>query len=285
MKLGVITSLWAYAENLSMVQTLQRISNLGLRHVDLLGILHGNPLELTANEKLAIDAHLQKLDLVVGSLVMLPPGNVASQDINEQNRCLTYLQAGIDWMDALGGKQVLFNAGLRSFNQSHARSWENAVQFIRRVSDYAYKKGIYITIEAEPYVYFLVNDLESTDKMLKAVDHPNCKTVIDIGHMNLSRDQHNSMVPIKDQIIRLHLSENDGILHANDVLGTGTVDFKAYLETLHQLRFEETCHMLGMELVAAMELGVLSTPIPDPDSYALTSLNHILDNAPFLETT
>ena len=96
MKLGVITSLWAYAENLPVVETLDRIANLGLRHVDILGFLHGALLELTDDEKEQIRERVIELDFVVGSLIMLPPGNIASIDQDEREACWNYVRAGID---------------------------------------------------------------------------------------------------------------------------------------------------------------------------------------------
>lgn len=283
MKLGIITSLWAYAKNISVAESLKRIAALGLRHVDILGFLHGRPQELAQVEKETIRERLACLDLTLGSLVMLPPGNIASQDADERRTCLEYIRAGIDFVAYLGGKQVLFNGGKRDFGASHAKSWQNAVSFVRQVSMYAQEKGIYVTIEAEPYIYFLVNDLDTTLQMLKDVNHPHCMCALDLGHMNLSRDAPQTLEKIKPWTLRVHLSENDGLLHSNNILGNGTVDTGAYLRVLQDMDFEQPCKERGMDLVAVMELGVLGEDIPDPEDYALRSIEHILKVAPFIE--
>jgi len=283
MKLGVITSLWAYAENLSAVRSLERIASLGMHHVDILGSLHGHPLKLSQGEKDQIRDRLTTLDLIVGSLIQLPPGNIASKDENERQTCFEYIQAGIDFISYLGGKQVLFNGGKRAFGIPHNQSWDNAVNFIRQASTYAQDKGVYITVEAEPYVYFLVNDLNTTYQMVRDVDHPNCMTTLDMGHMNLSRDAPETLEIIKPWTMRIHLSENDGVLHANDILGTGTVDTGAYLRTLEKMNFAENCVEHDMDLIAVMELGVLGDDIQKPDDYASRSMEHILNIAPFME--
>lgn len=284
MKLGVITSLWAYAEQISVVDSLQRISEMGLRHVDILGILHGDPLKLSHAEKTAIGARLQALDLVAGSLIMLPPGNIASAVKEEISRCKAYVQAGIDFISSIGGWQVLINGGKRSFALPHSESWENSVCFLRDVADYAQKKGVTVTLEAEPYVYFLVNDLATTLRMVTEVNHPNCQTVVDVGHMNLSRDAAQTLEAVKPWTVRVHLSENNGLLHANDILGSGSVDIAAYLQALYAMGFNSACRQRGKDFVIVMELGVLGDPIPDPDDYARRSMEHILKIAPFLET-
>jgi len=122
MKLGVITSLWAYVERLSVVDTLERIAALGLRHVDILGIMHGDPMTLSAFERMAIRKNLSSLNLVLGSLVLLPPGNLASEDLDEKDRCWEAVRAGIDMIAELGGRQVLFNGGKRAVDVPHGRS-------------------------------------------------------------------------------------------------------------------------------------------------------------------
>jgi sugar phosphate isomerase/epimerase len=282
MKLGVITSLWAYAERLSVVDTLERIAALGLRHVDLLGILHGDPMTLSPSERKTIRKKLSSLDLILGSLVLLPPGNLASDDPDERDRCWEVVQAGIEMVAELGGKQVLFNGGKRAFGVPHDRSLANAVSFMRRASEYAQTSEVYITLEAEPYVYFLVNDLDTTCGMVKEVDHPHFMTTLDIGHMNLSRDAPETLERLKPWTLRIHLSENDGVLHANDILGTGTVELGSYLNTIENLRFEETCTQRGLELVAVMELGVLGQEIQDADEYARRSRDYVLQVAPFI---
>lgn len=283
MKLGVITSLWAYVERLSVVDTLERIAALGLRHVDILGIIHGDPMRLSVSERTAIRKKLVSLDLVLGSLVLLPPANLASEEADESERCWETVRAGIEMIAELGGRQVLFNGGKRAFGVPHDQSWENAVAFMRRASEYAQANDVYITVEAEPYVYFLVNDLDTTVRMVKQVDHPHCMTTLDIGHMNLSRDEPETLAALKPWTLRIHLSENDGVLHANDLLGTGTVDFGSYLRAIETLGFEETCAQRGVELVAVMELGVLGQPIEDADEYARRSRDHVLQAAPFIK--
>lgn len=284
MKLGVITSLWAYAEQLSIEKSLERIADLGLRYVDILGILHGDPLKLSTDEKKRIRRKLQTLDMIPGSLVLVPPGNIANQDLAEREKCWKYVKAGIEMIADIGGNQVLLNGGRREIQTRRPDARDNAREFLRRAADYAVDLEIFITLEAEPYVYFLVNDLDTTLTTVKELDHPNLKAVLDVGHLHLSRDAPEILLPIKPWTMRVHLSENDGFLHANDIIGTRTVPTGDYLSYFEKNDFQETCRKLGLDLVVTMELGVLGDNIPDPDEYARHSLNNVLGIAPFLES-
>jgi sugar phosphate isomerase/epimerase len=239
-------------------------------------------LELSEAEREQIRDRVSALGFTLGSLIMLPPGNIASVDESEQETCWEYVRAGIELIAHLGGKQVLFNGGKRAFDVPHSRSWVNAVAFIRRASAYAQQKDVFVTVEAEPYVYYLVNDLDTTLRMVNDVDHPHCMTALDLGHMNLSRDAPEILEVIKPWTMRIHLSENDGLLHSNDIHGTGNVDTAAYLRAFEEKRFDDVCMEHGMDLVAVMELGVLGDAIPDPDDYARQSMEHVLGVAPFL---
>ncbi len=282
LKLGVINSLWAYAEQLSVEGSLERIARLGLQHVDILGILHGDPHILSRADKKRIQRHLRELKLTFGSLILLPPGNIATTDEGEREACWRYVQAGIDQAAKWGGSQVLFNGGKRVFGVPKVEAWKKSVDFLHGAAEYAGSQGISINLEAEPYIYFLVNDLETTLRMLHDVDHACCMTTLDVGHLNLSRDAPDELAPARPWTMRLHLSENDGKLHANDVLGTGSVDFAGYLQAVQAMEFGEPCRQKGLDFVAVMELGILDDPIPDPDEYARRSMSHVLVEAPFL---
>jgi sugar phosphate isomerase/epimerase len=282
MRLGVMTSLWAYAKKLSVMESLERISSLGIYHVDILGILHGHPLQFSTREKEQIRDQLSSHQLALGSLILLPLENIASKDKEENLACWHYVQAGIDLMAYWGGKQVLFNGGKRAFGVDHIRSWQNAVRFIREASTYAQEKDVYVTVEAESYIYYLENDLETTRLIVEDVDHPHCVTLVDLGHMNLSLDAPETLEAIKPWTMRIHLSENDGLLHANDQLGTGMVPKGSYLEYLHQHSFDQVCSRRKIELIAVMELGVLGQDISDADAYARDSMEYALKSASFM---
>jgi hypothetical protein len=76
MNLRKITSLWAYTENLPVEQTMDIIDSFGLRHVDILEFLHSDRLKLSTTECNTIHKHLVALDIELGSLIILPKGNI-----------------------------------------------------------------------------------------------------------------------------------------------------------------------------------------------------------------
>lgn len=275
MKLGVITTPWSLAEGLSLPETFERIAALGYRYVDVSGVRHGDPLALSAAKKQAAADAVRLNDLVPVCIALWPPGNVATQDDAEREACFAYVRAGIDFAAQLGAPNVLFNTGQRTIGLDHAAAWRNAVGFVRRAADYAAARGIRVLVESEPYVYYVMNDLATSLRMVDEVGRRNCLTIIDLGHMSLSRESPASLADAIDKIGHIHITDNDGLLHANDIVGSGTTPVGAYLAAIHEA---DSAH----EPVAVMELGVPGDSIDSPERWVEASSTHARRVAPFL---
>lgn len=275
MKLGVITTPWSLAEGLSLPETFERIAALGYRYVDISGVRHGDPLALSDAEKQAAADALRRNALVPACIALWPPGNVATPDTAERESCFAYVRAGIDFAAQLGTPNVLFNTGQRSIGLEHGRAWQNAVGFVRQAADYADEHGISVLVESEPYVYYVMNDLATSLQMVEEVDRPNCLTIIDLGHMSLSRESPTALADAADKVGHIHITDNDGLLHANDIVGTGTTPVRAYLAAIHEAG-------LDRDPVAVIELGVPGDRIDSPERWVEASSAHALEVAPFL---
>jgi len=282
MKLGVITTPWAIAFGLGLPETFARIAAMGFRYVDILGILHGDPLALSeAQKQEAVDA-LQRHRLTPACFVLWPPGNVASPDTAERERCLEYVRAGIDFGSRFGARKVLFNAGQRVIGLDHRQAWPNSVSFMRRCADYALEQDVWILIESEPYVYYLVNDLDTTIQLIRDVDRPNFLTVVDLGHMSLSRESSAALADAASTIGHIHITDNDGLLHANNIIGSGTTPVAEYLAAINASPAQSYCTARNDQLVAVMELGVRGDTIDSPERWVRESTAYVQEVAPFL---
>jgi sugar phosphate isomerase/epimerase len=282
MKLGVITTPWAIASDLSLPETFARIAAMGFHYVDILGLLNGDPLVLSeAQKQEAVDA-LQRHGLTPACFVLWPPGNVASADKAEQERCFEYIRAGIDFCAKLGARKVLFNAGQRVIGLDHRQAWLHSGSFMRRCADYALEQDVWILVESEPYVYYLVNDLATSVQMVREVDRPRFLTIVDLGHMSLSRESASALADAASIIGHIHITDNDGLLHANHIIGSGTTPVAEYLAAINASPAASYCAARNDELVAVMELGVRGDPIDSPERWVRESTAHVQEVAPFL---
>ena len=283
MKIGMLTGIWYIAEGASLIESLRRASALGFRYVDLHGVFHGGPAHLQGDERLAVKKEIEALGLIPRNYVLHPPHNLTTANEAELEQCFEYLAEGIDLALFWGINQLMLNAGQWSLNVARRFAWERAVRFLQRVCDYAAQRDLFIAIESEPYVWYLVNDLDSTQRMIADVDRPNFTVLIDLGHLALERAHPDELAKIADRIVHAHFSEHKPYQHTNQVPGTGFVPFVDYLNTLRQIEIDRRVQRFGYDdLVISFELGVPGDQIDDPDDWVRRSMQYMLRLAPYL---
>jgi sugar phosphate isomerase/epimerase len=58
-------------------------------------------------------------------------------------------------------------------------------------------------------------------KMIKYVGAPNLFANIDTGHLAITREPPSALEKLRDGILHVHISDNDGKVHANWIIGKG----------------------------------------------------------------
>ncbi len=286
MKIGMLTGLWFVAEGAGLVESLRWAAGLGFRYVDLHGVFHAGPAHLSPQERLAVKAEMAALGLQPRCYVLHSPHNLASASDAELERSYEYLAEGIDLAALWGVNQLMLNAGQWAYGVSREAAWSRAVRFLQRVCDYALPRGVYIAQEAEPYVWFLVNDIASTARMLADVDRPNFATLVDLGHMALAREGPADLARLGESIIHGHLSDHQPLQHTNQAIGSGSVPFADYLQALQAMDIDHRVRRFGYdEFVLSFELGVPGDRIAAPADMVRRSLEHIRRVAPYVTLT
>jgi len=283
MKIGMLTGIWWIAQKAPLIESLQRAAALGFHYVDIHGVFHGGPAHLKPEERLLVRSEMEKLGLTPRNYVLHARHNIASASDAELEQSFAYLQEGIDMALDWGVNQLMLNAGQWVYGLSRQAAWERAVRFLQRLCDYAAPRGVYIAQEAEPYVWFLVNDISSTRRMLEGVDRQNFTVLVDLGHMALARESDDDLASIGDAIIHAHFSDHQPYLHTNQAIGTGFTRTKDYLDALQRMDIDRRVKRFGYdELVVSFELGVPGDTITDPDDLVRRSIQHIQEIAPYM---
>jgi len=283
MKLGVNLSIWSHA-GVSFLEGLKSAKSLGFKYIDLLGIGHLDPLVVDNTTVRTAKDLIGELDLYVSSMVMLPRivGNIASSDLKVRNRCLEYVKACIDVSAELGGRQVLMDGGEKEINTPLDVAWENSKAFIREASEYAKSTNIIITLELEPCVYSIIKDIPSMSTMISEINLPNVLANVDIGHLAITRESPQELQQLKGLVIHAHISDNDGRVHANEIIGTGVTLVKEYLETLLDIGIDAVARENDLVPVAGLELGLIGQAIDNPDNWVKRSLEFVERECPWL---
>jgi sugar phosphate isomerase/epimerase len=276
MKIGMLTGVWYLAEQADVIASLRRAAALGFRYVDLHGVFHAGPAHLSLAGRLAVKAEMRALGLTPRNYVLHARHNLASASEAELEIDYAYLREGIDLALSWDIHQVMLNAGQWSYGVTREAAWSRAVRFIQRVCDYAAPREVYIAQESEPYVWFLVNDIRSTERMWADVGRPNFVTLIDLGHLALAREGYADLERLADTIIHAHFSDHEAYRHTNQVIGSGFTPTGEYLDMLRRLEIDRRIRRLGYdELVVSFELGMPGVEIPDADDWVRRSLQHV----------
>jgi hypothetical protein len=114
------------------------------------------------------------------------------------------------------------------------------------------------------------------------VNEPNLFANIDIGHLNILRVPPQDLAPLKEKIIHVHISDNNGLAHTNSIIGEGTTDIRWYIDTLLDFGIDSVAQSQGEVAVAGIELGHPGEYIQDPDYRVLKSLGNVLSRVPRL---
>ena len=284
MKIGILTGLWFVAEGATVLESLPRLASLGFRYVDLHGVFHAGPKHLSLEDAKAVKREMKALGLQPRNYVCHPPHNIPSANGVELEENFQYLKQAIDFALLWEMNQLMLNAGMWAYGLGREECWNQSVGFLQRLCDYAAPRQVFIAQEAEPYVWFLVNDIASTVRMLEDVDRPNFTTLVDLGHMGLAREGPQELHRLGDSIIHAHFSDHEPLRHTNQTVGTGFVRTMDYLNALQEMDIDQSVVRFGYdELVVSFELGYPGDAITDADAMARRSLEHVQQIANYME--
>jgi sugar phosphate isomerase/epimerase len=283
MKIGILTGFWFIAENADIFESLKRVANLGFTYVDLHGTFHAGPKHLTQDDRVEVKQELERLGLKARNLVLHTPYNIAAANDSELDECFEYLKDGVQTCLLWGVNQIMLSAGLWSFEISRADAWSRSVRFLQKICDFAAQYNVFIAQEAEPYVWFLVNDIESTVHMKADVNRMNFTTLVDLGHMALAREFPGELMYLEDSIIHVHISDHQVDKHTNQIVGTGTAPLADYLQFLLDMNIDQHVRRFGYdEIVVSFELGFPGDQILNADDWVLQSVEYLRQIAPYI---
>jgi len=134
-----------------------------------------------------------------------------------------------------------------------------------------------VGIELEPHVYFICNNTSSLAKAIEDINMPNLYPNVDVGHLVITREEPIQLEKLKNRLLHVHLSETESFAYTNSILGTGIVDFKAYVDKMIELGIEENCSKYGEPCVAGIEMGSEASGdfVENPDYWVEESLNYL----------
>ncbi len=285
MKLALNTLVYEVG-NKGPEESLRSAVDFGFKYIEYAGVRKGNPATISKEQKKEIKRIVTDNDLYIAQMLLAGTRNTASSDKKKREEALDYMKKCADFQLELGGKQLLvcWGGGLYEMALNPEQSWLNMLDTVGRLAEWGRDKGILVGFELDPHVYFIVN---STYKLAKVMEDLNLNNVypnVDVGHLVITREGPEALEKLSNRLLHVHLSETESFAHTNSILGTGVVDFKAYVDKLKKLGIEENCKKYNEPCVAGIEMGseAAGAVVDDPDYWVSESLKYLENILPEL---
>ncbi|MFO7932523.1 MAG: sugar phosphate isomerase/epimerase [Bacteroidales bacterium] len=286
MKLALNTLVYEVG-NRGPEESLKSAVKFGFKYIEYAGIRKGNPATMSAGDKKKAVRIVKDNGLVSSQMLMVATRDTAHPEKKKRDAVLDYMKQCADFQMELGGRQLLvcWGGGLYEQGVPPEQSWMYMLENVGRFAEWCLERDLLVGIELDPHVYFIVN---STWKLVRAVEElglPNVYPNVDVGHLVITREGPDSLEKLQRRLLHVHLSETESFAHTNSILGTGAVDFRAYVDKLLELGIEENCVKYGEPCVAGIEMGSEASGgfVDDPDGWVQQSLDYLGRILPSLE--
>lgn len=265
-------------------KTLKSAADFGFTFTDHAAGDAGDPCLMSPSQRKDVAKMYRNLGLRVSQMLLVHCQHVTTSDPEKRRTTLDYMKRVSEWNLELGGRQVLvcWGAGLHHPDLIPEQAWCNAVSLLAEFAQWGLPKGILVDLEMEPDIYMLLHSMDQMARIVEDINLPNVYPNVDIGHMTITREGPVRLEKIRHRIIHAHISETEGFKHTNSIIGSGVVDFKAYLDKCIELGIEENCARLGETAVAGIEMGEPGGAVEDPERWVRESLVYLENILPEL---
>ena len=232
-KLGMNLLLWGTEMDESLFPILDQIKNIGYDAVEI-PIFDTNEAKWKKWKQ-----HLDALDLAAVAVTINGPDHHAiSRDASMRKKTLEQNKRALDCAAILGSNLLTgpYHSALGVFSGTKSTVQENdwAVEHLLALSEYAANLHITLALEyLNRFESYLVSCADELIALVKTVDHPHCKMMLDTFHANIEEKNISSAIEkMGNLLVHVQLSEND-----RGTLGKGHIDFPGIMKSLDKIGY------------------------------------------------
>jgi D-psicose/D-tagatose/L-ribulose 3-epimerase len=109
-----------------------------------------------------------------------------------------------------------------------------AASGLNEVAEYAKNFGVSLCLEpANRYETYMLNTVDSSLRLIDAIDQPNVGLLLDTYHMNIEeKDLYRSILSAKGRIYHFHVNEND-----RGIPGTGHINWDSVFKAIKEINY------------------------------------------------
>jgi D-psicose/D-tagatose/L-ribulose 3-epimerase len=132
----------------------------------------------------------------------------------DRDALTAYMNSTLDRCRALGGTIIVWgSAGSRNVPEGYSRdqAWQQIKTFLGMAGDLAKSRKIVIAIEPlRKQESNIINSGAEALRLVREVNHPNVKMIIDYYHLRQENEDPEIMVQARDAIVHLHFANPNG---------------------------------------------------------------------------
>lgn len=238
-KFGVSTWLWTSPFTTESIEALfPKIAEMGF---DAVEIAVEDPALIDIK---AVKSGLKKYNLeaiVCGAFG--PSRDLTSDDTALHRNCFSYIESCLEFCvelntTFLGGPMYSAVGKARMLTPDKRQAeWELAVKNLRVVCDMASSRGLQIALEPlNRFESDLVNTVQDVSRLIKDINHPAAKIMLDGFHMNIEeKNVEQAIVAAAENLIHVQVSEN-----YRGTPGTGQTRWDDYRRGLESIKYRGT---------------------------------------------
>lgn len=116
------------------------------------------------------------------------------------------------------------------------RQWEVLRESFKWCTQKAKSAGLNLVVE--PRVGEIISNTDSMLRLIEAVDEPNLGAILDTGHQYAQKEiLPLSIAKLRNRLMYLHLSDNDGMRNDHFIPGQGSIDWPGVFDALKKVNF------------------------------------------------
>ena len=162
----------------------------------------------------------------------------ASQEPDHLEYSFRYFSNAIYLAVELGADRVVVNSGWGYVDEDEEKMWNRSRDHLHRLCKVAEGEGVFLAMESlRDDESNLVNNLESTGRMFKEINHPNLKVMVDniaTGAAGESLDDW--FQAFGKNLIHMHFLDGDPWLH--NIWGDGNTSLAEQISTMNKYNFD-----------------------------------------------
>lgn len=221
-------TIWTFGEK-SFEEKCKIAQDIGVDGVEIQGDLSYDPEYIKKT--------LQQYDLEVYSVT--PENlNIYSPDTSIREEAVNYFLSLVEWTKAVGSPRFCLHGQVGEIVGSGnlERDWNYLIQSTKEICQAAEDAGLEVVFEIlNRYESSLMNTINDGLKLIKAVDSPALKALLDSYHMNIEEENPSEAI--------LTAGSNLGIYHIADsnreAVGNGHAALKEQVKNLNEIGYDK----------------------------------------------